>query len=170
MISMAAAPSSCCVTAPPRLGLLRRRLSAKRLGKPVAVAIVLLARRPCEVSGQNSIWELCPYLIEVASAADLIDDSQAAVRLLMHRDEISSDLLRRSSGLRHVPVRGWTLVGCGSVGSKIAVQWLVKGGDRPSSPIAPSCSPITTPDMPCCHSIARKGFWTSRKPLSSLRG
>lgn len=112
-----------------QLDLLRRRINGHPLRTSLFLSIVLLARRPKNVIGQGSFWELCPYLVEVKSAGDLA--GSVPVRMLMHRDQISTTLLRRASGLNDVGERSWTLLGCGSVGSKLAIH-LAREGRGPS--------------------------------------
>jgi len=114
------------------LQLLQSRLTAGRYATPIPVAIIILARRPCSVIGQGSIWELLPYIIEVSGDDDLGAASTKPVRLAMHREAISPALLRRASGDAGVETpKAWTLLGCGSVGSHIALH-LARAGRAPS--------------------------------------
>lgn len=108
-----------------QLDLLRHRINCCPLRTSLFLSIVLLARRPRNVIGQGSFWELCPYLVEVKSPDDLAGSSP--VRMLMHRDQISTTLLRRASGLNDAGERSWALLGCGSVGSKLAVHLARQG-------------------------------------------
>lgn len=115
-----------------QLDLLRRRINGRPLRASLFLSIVLLARRPKNVIGQGSFWELCPYLVEIKSADDLMAGATVPVRMLMHRDQISTALLRRASGLNDPRERSWTLLGCGSVGSKLAIH-LAREGHGPSA-------------------------------------
>ena len=112
--------------------LLRHRINGRPLRTSLFLSIVLLARRPKNVIGHGSFWELCPYLVEIKSADDLAASSAVPVRMLMHRDQISTALLRRASGLNDVGERSWTLLGCGSVGSKLAIH-LAREGHGPTA-------------------------------------
>lgn len=114
-----------------RLQLVRGRLGTRRLARPLLIAVVLIARRPRPVAGQGSVLELCPYLLEVGDGDALREDGGSDVRLLMHRDEIAPDLLRRAAGVEPAPVRDWTLLGCGSLGSKLAAH-LAREGRAPA--------------------------------------
>lgn len=114
------------------LQMLQSRLGADRFRIPIPVAIIMMARRPCPVIGQNSIWELLPYIIEVSGGDDLGPASTKPVRLAMHRDAISPALLRRASGDTGPETpKPWTLLGCGSVGSHIALT-LARAGRAPA--------------------------------------
>ena len=114
------------------LQLLQSRLIAGRYVTPIPVAIIVMARRPCRVIGQGSIWELLPYIIEVSGGDDLGPASTKPVRLAMHREAISPALLRRASGdMVAEPLKPWTLLGCGSVGSHIALH-LARAGQAPA--------------------------------------
>ncbi|MFC5507901.1 hypothetical protein [Bosea massiliensis] len=115
-----------------QLDFLRRRINGRPLRRSLFLSIVLLARRPKTVLGQGSFWELCPYLIEIRSGDDLANRKAIPVRMLLHRDQISAVLLRRASGLTDAGERSWTLLGCGSVGSKLAVH-LAREGRGPST-------------------------------------
>lgn len=116
----------------PKLAMLQDRMPASGLREGQPVAVVLLARRPCDVIGTDSPIEICPYVVELRKGESLTAGSGAAVRTAMHRDEVSARLLRRAAGDSGEAVRPWTLIGCGSVGSKIAVH-LSKSGRGPAS-------------------------------------
>lgn len=116
------------------LQLLQSRLDVDRRFKlPVPVALILLARRPCTVIGQASVWELLPYIMEISGGDDLGPTSAKPVRLAMHRETISPALLQRASGDEiQAATKPWTLLGCGSVGSHIAI-YLARGGRGPAN-------------------------------------
>lgn len=114
------------------LQMLQSRLGVGRFRPPIPVAVIMMARRPCPVIGQGSIRELLPYIIEVTGGDDLGPASTKPVRLAMHRDAISPALLRRASGdAGPVTSKPWTLLGCGSVGSHIALH-LARAGRAPA--------------------------------------
>lgn len=98
------------------------RLDADPLAISIPIAILLLPRRPYNLVGTASPVETCGYLIEVSRGAD-IRNLSTPVRLLAHRDPVSAPLLRRTSGDDPVSaINDWTLLGCGSVGSKLALH------------------------------------------------
>lgn len=106
-----------------KLSLLRLRLTGKRLPRPFGLAVVLLARRPCHLAGEDSPLELCPYFVEVGSAADIEESSEHPVRLMGQRDILTPSLLRRSSGFESAGAEpNWVLLGAGSLGSKVALH------------------------------------------------
>ena len=97
------------------------------------MAVILLARRPFDVIGSASPIELCPYVVEVGSPRLFADGGATVVRAAAHRDVISRELLARMAGLEPSTERpSWTLVGAGSLGSKIALH-LARAGNGPSA-------------------------------------
>jgi len=129
---MRAADLGCREFLEPKLGILQRRISASKLKHGQPVAVLLLARRPFDVIGTASPIEICPYVVELRGGEQLSPGSDKPVRTAMHRDEISPELLRRAAGDDGEALRPWTLLGCGSVGSKIAVH-LARSGRGPAS-------------------------------------
>jgi hypothetical protein len=98
---------------------------------PFAMAIVLLARRPFKVIGTESPLELCPYVTDVSVPALFDEGSKSGIRPAGHRDRIEQSLLRRLAGYGEAESPSWTLLGCGSLGSKIAMH-LARAGIGPS--------------------------------------
>ncbi|WP_158809562.1 thiamine biosynthesis protein ThiF [Beijerinckia sp. L45] len=100
--------------------------------EPTPLTVTFLVRRPRDVIGTASAIELCPYLIHVRSGEDLIKVDRPVVRHCAALEQISLPILRRASGENEAPGRApWTLVGCGSVGSKIGVH-MARRGHGPS--------------------------------------
>lgn len=97
------------------------------------MGIVLMARRPFNLIGRESALELCPYVVTVGPGSRSIQP-ESVVRAAGHIDHVSPELMRRLSGESR-PAKGannsWTLVGAGSLGSKIGVH-LARGGNGPS--------------------------------------
>jgi hypothetical protein len=132
-----------------KLGLFALRLQNMEMSEPVPTSIILLARRPCCLIAADSPIELCPYLVEIKGNDDLSRSSTKPVRIAMHREEISIPLLRRTSGDADRTVTPpWTLLGCGSVGSKIALH-LARAGRGPSA--------VVDPEFMEPHNFARHG-------------
>ena len=93
------------------------------------LVIVLCANRPFPVIGSSSRIELIPYVTSMRASFD----KSASVRPAAHRDAIDVSLLKRLSGTertieQHPEV---TQIGCGSLGSKIAVH-LARAGYAPT--------------------------------------
>ena len=102
---------------------------------PYTMAVILLARRPFAVIGSASPIELCPYLMEVGPPCLLADGEATVVHVAAHRSTISRDLLARMAGLdTGASAPSWTLVGAGSLGSKVALH-LARAGHGPSAVI-----------------------------------
>lgn len=103
------------------------------------IYVILCVRRPCHLIGDESSLEFIPYLIECkiadrtghlpASIAMISEDSR--VSPLGHRHKITKKVLRRMSGVKETMGDGSIVhIGCGSVGSKIAMH-LAKSGHDP---------------------------------------
>lgn len=110
---------------------LRDALVAEPPADPVPIAVILLARRPYNLVGSDSPIEICPYLIQAAPGADFADPA-TKVRLAAQRETINPVLLQRTSRDRTgLPTKPWTMIGCGSVGSKIVLH-AARAGRAPS--------------------------------------
>lgn len=96
------------------------------------LVVVLCARRPFHVIGANSAIELCPYVVDIGPPAFLALGDRTPVQPIGHRHAITPDLLRRLSGAGGAEeTLAWVQVGCGSLGSKIALH-LARSGRAPS--------------------------------------
>lgn len=115
----------------PKLTLLQTRFIETKMKVPVPLAVVLLARRPFLVIGTDSAIEICPYMVELSGGDALAAGSGKTVRAAAHREDISVPLLRRASDDRDRSTPQWTLIGCGSIGSKIALH-MARAGRAPS--------------------------------------
>ncbi|WP_262048159.1 thiamine biosynthesis protein ThiF [Bradyrhizobium sp. Bra78] len=117
----------------PMLLLLQKRFRESRMKVAVPLVVVMLARRPYPVIGSQSLYELCPYVVELRGKDDLSGRSPKIVRPAMHREDISDALMRRASGEEEGGKPApWSLVGCGSVGSKLAMH-MARAGRGPTS-------------------------------------
>jgi hypothetical protein len=117
----------------PMLSLLQTRFRESRMKVAVPLVVVMLARRPYPVIGSDSVYELCPYVVELRGKDNLSGRSPKVVRPAMHREDISESLMRRASGGEADGRSGpWSLFGCGSVGSKVAMH-MARTGRAPSS-------------------------------------
>jgi len=103
-----------------------------RLSSTAPIAVILAARRPYPVIGTNSPIELCPYIVDVGAPKLLPEGDQTPVRPAGHRQSITPDLLRRLSDDRDNNAEriSWVQLGCGSLGSKIALH-LARAGRAP---------------------------------------
>lgn len=106
------------------LGNVERYFSGYILERPVPIAIVLCARRPFHLMGTTSDIELLPYVLEiramkVRSSLFAVGDEEP-VAPATQLDRTNPDLLRSVSG---APETGSVaMLGCGSVGSKMAMH------------------------------------------------
>ena len=121
------------------------------------IAVVLCARRPFKIIGTNSAIELCPYIVEIAAPKLFPAGDRTAVRPAGHRHSIAVPLLRQLSGsvvAENTPP--WIQVGCGSLGSKIALH-LARAGRAPGTVIdSADLSP---------HNAARHGLTPASGPM-----
>lgn len=126
------------------IGALRRRADELRCGRaldsfltslercfdgyvlnvPVPIAIVLCARRPFHLIGSPSEIELLPYVVELRAGPQrnslFAAGDDEPVAPAMHLDATNPALLRAVSGAPETgPV---VMLGCGSVGSKMAMH------------------------------------------------
>lgn len=111
---------------------LEKSLAGKTAGYPVPLAVILLARRPFHLIRDVSDLEICPYITTVGAPSLFRDGERALVRPAGHRHAISISLLRRMSGVSDMGRREWVQLGCGSLGSKIALH-LARSGMAPST-------------------------------------
>lgn len=92
------------------------------------LAVVFLVRRPFRLTNSTSSIEICSYVLDLRPGEGLLYSGGGEVRLCGLREEISPTLLQRASGDDETAERGsWVLLGCGSVGSKIAIHMARRG-------------------------------------------
>ncbi|MDT0618303.1 Mov34/MPN/PAD-1 family protein [Salinisphaera sp. P385] len=106
------------------LEALERYFRGRALETPVPIGIVLCARRPFHLIGSASDIELLPYIVEVRATrgrnALFASGSDEPVAPATQLDVANPALLRNVSG---APETGSVaMLGCGSVGSKMAVH------------------------------------------------
>lgn len=112
--------------------ILASRFGTNHYRIPLVVSIFMVVRRPADVIGQGSPLEVVPYVIEVQSAVDLTEKGKKTVRPAAVRDSVSRTLLANVSGTLEIERKAWTLLGCGSIGSKIALH-LARQGLAPAA-------------------------------------
>ena len=100
-----------------------RLLSHASYGGPWPLVVVLCARRPFNLIRSDNALELCPYVFDIRAPKVFPKKNDTRVRPTGHRHMISGELLQRMSGLQRQDVeRKWVQLGCGSLGSKVAVH------------------------------------------------
>lgn len=101
--------------------------------------VILCARRPYALIGDTSPLELIPYVIECQVVDERSPFLEEAIQVrkdspvlpLGHRHPVNSGLLRRMSGGKEDMNNGHIIhIGCGSIGSKIAIH-LARSGHGP---------------------------------------
>ena len=113
------------------LRVLRKALSHWAPRGPFKLVVLLLARRPFSLIGCDSQIEMCPYVVDIHSPNLFASGPDTPVHAAAHRHQISRDLLAQMAG-DSLPSEelDWTLLGAGSLGSKIAVH-LARAGRGP---------------------------------------
>ena len=107
-------------------------LSGYQSTEPISMAVILLARRPFKVIGSESPIELCPYVIDVRIPHPFAGDGETTVRPAAHHHAVSRPLLAQMAGNAATKERPqWTLIGTGSLGSKLALH-LARAGNGPA--------------------------------------
>ena len=108
-----------------------------KLSRSYPLAIILCARRPFNLIGGDSLIELCPYVMDIGPGSFMASGEQTPVQPIGHRQAITAGLLGVLSGADNHEVPRWELVGCGSLGSKIALH-LGRAGRAPATLIDPA--------------------------------
>ena len=117
---------------------------------PFCLVVVLLARRPYNVIGTQSPIELCPYVLDIVSPDLYTNGDKTPVRPAGHRHALSRSLLAQLSGIDPSRERlRWTLIGAGSLGSKLALH-LARAGNGPAVVVDKSAM---TPHNAARHAI-----------------
>jgi Prokaryotic E2 family A len=122
-------------------------------GEKVPVVVVLFVKRPYPLISEDSDIELIPYLIEVSPPQTLPHGNQTPVFPIAHREAITQKLLQRFSGDVSIENRDTVLIGCGSLGSKIALH-LARSGAAPKTLIDRS---IFSPHNAARHALLFNG-------------
>ncbi len=132
-LKVRAADYGCAPALNSALRWLETSVSEWRVDGTVPLAVILAARRPYHLIGINSEIELCAYILDIGAPKLLPEGEHTPVRPAGHRQAITPRLLRRlsddwdddSDQIR------WVQLGCGSLGSKIALH-LARAGRAPS--------------------------------------
>jgi hypothetical protein len=114
--------------AAPIKGLNERAVGAKP-GEVYPLVIISLVRRPYHLIGSESDIEICPYVVPLRTPEGALTKDEDEIRPMAHRDAMTPSVLRRSSGDPTLPP--WALLGCGSLGSKVALH-LARSGNSPT--------------------------------------
>lgn len=101
----------------------------------VPIVVILGVRRPFHLIGESSNIELVPYWLEISFPQILSDGEATPVFPLGLQQTVSEDLLRSfSNEPEPLEAKSITLIGCGSLGSKIAIH-LARAGQGPGTVI-----------------------------------
>lgn len=139
---------------------LERSWQGYTLEGPIPIAVVLCARRPYHLIGSLSNIELLPYVLDIRATKEraslLASGDKEPVTPAMQIDAINPTLLRNISGAPEIaPV---SMLGCGSVGSKMAMH-LARCGIKIS---VVSDDAALRPHNMARHALARSSFAGSK--------
>ena len=106
------------------LANLERSFAGMHLSAPIPIGIVLCVRRPVHLIGIDSDIELLPYIVEIrgerARKSLFAQGESEPVGPALHYQSLAAPLLRSLSGSPSRPALA--ILGCGSVGSKLALH------------------------------------------------
>jgi ThiF family protein/JAB domain-containing protein similar to deubiquitination enzymes len=140
--------------------MLERSFEGYTLEAPVPVGIILCARRPYHLVGSTSDIELLPYVLDIRAMKGrkslLAAGDDEPVAPAMQLDATNPALLRIISGAPEIPPV--SMLGCGSVGSKIAMH-LARSGVKIC---AVSDNGSLRPHNMARHALARNSFAGSK--------
>jgi hypothetical protein len=102
---------------------------SRKMSHAVEVVTIHCVRRPLKLINQNSSLEFLSYRVKVQFTG-LGPDENSPVDIICHRHAVGPDLLRQMSGASPGKMEGIVQIGCGSLGSKIALH-LCRAGHGP---------------------------------------
>ena len=111
--------------------LQRQTADIPTVTQSIPILVILCARRPTHLIGTSSNLELIPYLLETPAPMFTDDHAATPVHPVALRHAISPQLLRDVSGINTTDDRILVQLGCGSLGSKIALH-MARAGLAPS--------------------------------------
>jgi hypothetical protein len=132
------------------------------LDPPVPIGFILCARRPDHLVGSRSNVELLPYIMDITAMSKrkslLAAGDAEPVMPVMHINTTNPALLRSVSSAPELPPVA--MLGCGSVGSKMAMH-LARSGVKIS---AVSDNGTLRPHNMARHALARASVAPSKAP------
>ncbi len=147
---------------------IRHSIEAFPASGPFVLVVVLMARRPVHLINNESNIEICPYRVDIHSPNLFPEGEDTSVQALAHHHAISRDLLGRMAGIAPAHADApWTLVGAGSLGSKLAVH-LARAGFGPAVVIDKG---LLSPHNAARHALLPEGaapqfLWLGSKATS----
>jgi len=105
-------------------------IQSRKMSHAVEVVTIHCVRRPLKLINQNSSLEFLSYRVRVQFTDLGSPDMKSPVDIICHRHAVGPDLLREMSGASPGKMEGIVQIGCGSLGSKIALH-LCRAGHGP---------------------------------------
>jgi len=131
------------------LSLLRRSVKNYEAAASYSIAIFLLVRRPYNLIGSSSPIEICPYVRDIYVGDPFPDGTNSRVSPAGHRSTLTKAPLSHLSGGGNNDTKPGTLIGAGSLGSKIALH-MARAGHAPTVAIDPA---IMSPHNAARHAL-----------------
>jgi hypothetical protein len=118
-----------------KLEWIRNCVKSRSTDHIIPMAVLLCVRRPYHLIQSNSNIELLGYVMENVPPGIVASSDEAPVRIAALREAIARPLLSRlATGKDPGPAPNWTLLGGGSLGSKIGLH-LARAGNAPKAVI-----------------------------------
>lgn len=130
------------------LALLRAQAGGATQKTVYPLVVINLVRRPRRLNGSDSNIEILAHIAPLRAPEGGLSRPDDEVRPLGLRDKISPGLLRRMSADPELP--RWAMIGCGSLGSKIALH----AGRSGNAPVLVADKKELLP-----HNAARNGLY-----------
>jgi len=151
-------------------GLLRdleNRWKNHDLPRSIPIAVIFCVRRPYRLTGRPSNIELVAYLIQLQRKQETsrqVTRPRDKVFPMRQIDTNSPALFRYISGVKQLPAT--SVIGCGSVGSKVAMHLARAGADV----VGVSDRAMLNPHNMARHALAREPFpmWKAHELASEL--
>lgn len=102
----------------------------RNAGKLIDVIVIHCVRRPLLLINQNTNLELLAYRVRVGFNSMGFPDMQSPVDIFCHHHAVGPELLKEMSGSLPAQMESIIQIGCGSLGSKIAMH-LGRAGHGP---------------------------------------
>ena len=109
---------------------LEMALSRLSTNYAIPIVVIMVVRRPVHIIGEESDLELIPYVLDITAPLNVAESSGKKVSPAALYERISPSLLASVSGLELPKVDPYALIGCGSLGSKLAIH-LTRAGMAP---------------------------------------
>jgi hypothetical protein len=135
-----------------------KKIRQDRVCKSVPIALLFNIRRPRTIVGTSSTVEALGYVIEMTAQRGVPVQPRSRVRPSAVLEQTNAALLRRfNQQAADQNTKPWTLLGCGSLGSKMALH-MTRSGRAPRL--------LIDPELMSAHNYARHGCVPTSKAFA----